>query len=56
MRLTKQGVRDLGGNARVRQPQVLVGCRHLWEEFWDWDCDRGVPLRRKYCGFCQVVV
>ena len=35
---TRQGVRDLGGNRRVRQPQVVVGCDHLWVREKGFDC------------------
>lgn len=53
--LTRQGVRDLGGNSRVRQRPPQPGCRHLWEGWTDWDCWEERPVRRKRCGFCQEI-
>lgn len=54
-KLTKQGVRDLGGNSRVRQPQPDVGCSHLFEPYLEYDCRNERMVRRMRCGFCQEV-
>jgi hypothetical protein len=56
MKLTRQGVRDLGGG-RQRRPVVVV-CAHVWEDkvlpvydYWGEE-----PLRRvRRCGFCGEV-
>lgn len=59
MKLTKQGVRDLGGVV-PRRNRIAFTCPHVWEretEFdcnsWSWPDPAIVTVWR--CGFCQEV-
>ena len=45
MKLTKQGVRDLGGRREPRRRAVSV-CPHVWESEIDWDCSSYEAVRR----------
>ena len=56
MKLTKQGVRDLGGIVPKRKRVVHV-CPHVWEREVDWyGCEPwwmgGQPSTYLRCGFC----
>lgn len=58
VKLTKQGVRDLGGQ-RPPRPRVVFTCPHVWEREIDWDCaaydmePRQVAVMR--CGMCKDI-
>lgn len=49
-KLTKQGVRDLGGT-RPRRRRIAYVCPHVWELETDWD-HYPEPIRYERCGFC----
>lgn len=58
MKLTKQGIRDLGGQRQPRSKPVYT-CTHIWEREIDWDCcswdmepRRAVFMR---CGMCGEI-
>lgn len=54
VKVTRQGVRDLGGNTRNRAPIVFV-CPHVWDRYVvDYDCI-GEPIVGKRCGMCREV-
>jgi hypothetical protein len=55
VKLTKQGVRDLGGVVPRRWRPVFV-CPHVWDREVEWDCYDGTT-RRVFlrCGLCQEV-
>lgn len=56
VKLTRQGVRDLGGGRAPRQ-RVVAQCQHVWEREIDWDCSSldMEPRLAEYlrCGLCQ---
>ena len=52
VKLTRQGVRDLGGSAPRRSKIVFV-CAHLWEDEIEYDCLREVRVIVQRCGFCK---
>lgn len=50
-RMTKQGVRDLGGVVPRRQ-RVVYACPHVWEVAVDWD-QYPEPVCYERCGLCK---
>jgi hypothetical protein len=54
-KLTRQGVRDLGNNSRVRQPKFVVGCSHIWEDKIRFDCWDETTKHYQECGLCHEV-
>lgn len=52
-RLTKQGVRDLGNNRRVRT-RVEFSCRHSWEIERHFDCHLEAFRTLRRCGLCHA--
>ena len=53
-KLTKQGVRDLGGNGRRRE-KFLFACPHIWERYVTWDCETDRDVSGARCGLCQEI-
>ncbi len=59
-KLTRQGVRDLGGNSRQRQPRAIQKCPHIWEDEVVFDeqffLDHWHPrrIRVQRCGLCHA--
>jgi|KBSSwiStaDraftv2_1062776.scaffolds.fasta_scaffold00132_36 hypothetical protein len=57
VKLTKQGVRDLGG-ARPPRRRLVYTCPHIWEREVEWSCWSGwdEQFRAIYrCGLCQEI-
>ncbi len=57
MKLTKQGVRDLGGVV-PRRKRVVFTCPHIWEREVEWDCmdwHAVAPRPILRCGLCQEI-
>lgn len=52
VRMTKQGLRDLGGGRAKRR--IESTCGHVWEWTWTWDCFLDVRVQARRCGFCQA--
>lgn len=54
MKLTKQGVRDLGGNHPSRPPaRRLPRCWHIWESEREYDCLGGYFQWVQRCAVCR---
>lgn len=59
MKLTKQGVRDLGGVVPPRR-KIVYTCSHIWERETEYDCNsRAWPepaiVTTYRCGLCQEI-
>jgi hypothetical protein len=52
---TRQGLRDLGNNSRVRRSQVVFVCPHIWEDHVGLDHLTEEMTRYRRCGLCQEV-
>jgi hypothetical protein len=52
--VTRQGVRDLGGNSRVRQDPIVEGSTHVWEPAVGYDCMASVSFNYLRCGLCHA--
>lgn len=52
--LTRQGVRDLGGNSRIRRHQPVFKCPHIWTIERHWDCWTDTLTHIERCELCQV--
>ena len=54
-KVTRQGVRDLGGNATARARRSIGGCQHSWDSTRQYDgiIEDFVTVRK--CSLCHEV-
>jgi hypothetical protein len=56
VKLTRQGVRDLGNNTRrYRSKYAPSTCVHVWEDYVSYDRMNDLVVHERRCGFCHEV-